>query len=193
MKFKILALATASLMAIAVPASAQPAKPVYGDWGYNPAAMDTSVKPGDDFWDYVERHLGQEHADRRRPRLRRPVRRLCPTRSRRTSARSSSSSANDPNRDHLGQQIGDYYASFDGQGRDRGRGHRAAEALSRRDRRREDPRATARRCSSSRASRARSMSASARTSRTRTSMPRSPARRRSACRAANIISKTMRR
>ena len=29
------------------------AKPVYGDWGYNPAAMDSSVKPGDDFWAYV--------------------------------------------------------------------------------------------------------------------------------------------
>ncbi len=51
MKFKMLALATASLVAIAMPLSA--AKPVYGDWGYNPAAMDSSVKPGDDFWAYV--------------------------------------------------------------------------------------------------------------------------------------------
>ena len=51
MKFKMLALATASLVAVAAPLSA--AKPVYGDWGYNPAAMDSSVKPGDDFWAYV--------------------------------------------------------------------------------------------------------------------------------------------
>ena len=51
MKFKMLALATASLVAVAAPVSA--AKPVYGDWGYNPAAMDSSVKPGDDFWAYV--------------------------------------------------------------------------------------------------------------------------------------------
>ena len=34
MKFKILALATAGMMAIAAPAVT--AKPVYGDWGYNP-------------------------------------------------------------------------------------------------------------------------------------------------------------
>ena len=53
MNFKILALATASLMAVAVPAAAQPSKPVYGDWGYDSAAMDQSVKPGDDFWAYV--------------------------------------------------------------------------------------------------------------------------------------------
>ena len=50
MKFKMLALATASLVAVATPLAA--AKPVYGDWGYNPAAMDSSVKPGDDFWAY---------------------------------------------------------------------------------------------------------------------------------------------
>src|SRR6059058_2397207 len=51
MKFKMLALASASLVAVAMPVSA--AKPTYGDWGYNPAAMDSSVKPGDDFWAYV--------------------------------------------------------------------------------------------------------------------------------------------
>ena len=54
MKFKMLTLATASLMAVAaVPAAAQPAKAAYGDWGYDPSAMDSSVKPGDDFWAYV--------------------------------------------------------------------------------------------------------------------------------------------
>jgi putative endopeptidase len=53
MKLKALALATASLVAICTQAAAQTAKPVYGDWGYSPAAMDTSVKPGDDFFAYV--------------------------------------------------------------------------------------------------------------------------------------------
>src|SRR5581483_2739860 len=52
MKFKILALATASLVTIS-PASPGAAKPVYGAWGYDAAAMDTSVKPGDDFFAYV--------------------------------------------------------------------------------------------------------------------------------------------
>ena len=49
----MLSLATASLFAFAVPATAQPAKPVYGDWGYDASAMDKAVKPGDDFWEYV--------------------------------------------------------------------------------------------------------------------------------------------
>jgi len=52
MKFKMLALAAASLLAIA-PASVGTAKPVYGSWGYDPIAMDQAVKPGDDFFDYV--------------------------------------------------------------------------------------------------------------------------------------------
>jgi endothelin-converting enzyme/putative endopeptidase len=52
MKIKVLALATASLVAFA-PVSIGAAKPVYGDWGYNASAMDSSVKPGDDFFDYV--------------------------------------------------------------------------------------------------------------------------------------------
>jgi endothelin-converting enzyme/putative endopeptidase len=52
MKFKILALATASL-AVALPLAANAAKPLYGTWGYNATAMDTAVKPGDDFFAYV--------------------------------------------------------------------------------------------------------------------------------------------
>ena len=51
MNFKMLALASAGLFAIAAPSFA--AKPVYGSWGYEPSAMDKSVKPGDDFWAYV--------------------------------------------------------------------------------------------------------------------------------------------
>ena len=49
--FSVLMVAGAAL-AIASPAASAP-KPVYGDWGYNASAMDSSVKPGDDFFDYV--------------------------------------------------------------------------------------------------------------------------------------------
>src|SRR5438270_2461931 len=51
MKIKMLALAAVSLLAIA-PLGAS-AKPVYGSWGYDASAMDASVKPGDDFFAYV--------------------------------------------------------------------------------------------------------------------------------------------
>jgi endothelin-converting enzyme/putative endopeptidase len=52
MKIKMLALATASLLAI-VPMSAEAAGPRYGAWGYDATAMDGAVKPGDDFFAYV--------------------------------------------------------------------------------------------------------------------------------------------
>ncbi|HEY8434221.1 MAG TPA: M13 family metallopeptidase N-terminal domain-containing protein, partial [Sphingomicrobium sp.] len=111
MKFKMLALATASLVAVAVPAAAQPSKPVYGDWGYDAAAMDKSVKPGDDFWAYVNgdwdknTQIAADRAsagpfvtlsDQAEKDVHSIVEQL----------------ANDPNRDHLGQQVGDYYSSF---------------------------------------------------------------------------------
>jgi endothelin-converting enzyme/putative endopeptidase len=111
MKFKMLALATASLVAFAVPAAAQPSKPVYGDWGYDASAMDKSVKPGDDFWAYVNgdwdknTQIAADRAsagpfvtlsDQAEKDVHSIVEQL----------------ANDPNRDHLGQQIGDYYSSF---------------------------------------------------------------------------------
>src|SRR6185503_9979210 len=53
MKFKILALATASLVAVSVPSAAQVSHPKFGNWGYDATAMDASVKPGDDFFAYV--------------------------------------------------------------------------------------------------------------------------------------------
>src|SRR3954449_10690195 len=111
MNNKILALASASLMAISAPAFAQGAKPVYGDWGYNPVAMDRSIKPGDDFWAYVNGTWDkntQIAADRASAgpfvtlsdAAEKDVRQIV------------EGLANDPNRDHLGQQVGDYYASF---------------------------------------------------------------------------------
>src|SRR6185312_5580923 len=111
MKFKILTLASASLIAVALPAWAQTAKPVYGDWGYDSSAMDKSVKPGDDFWAYVNgtwdknTQIAPDRAsagpfvtlsDQAEKDVRQIVEQL----------------ANDPNRDRLGQQIGDYYSSF---------------------------------------------------------------------------------
>ena len=52
MKFNKLALAAASLAAIATAAVAAD-KPTFGSWGYDATAMDSAVKPGDDFFAYV--------------------------------------------------------------------------------------------------------------------------------------------
>src|SRR5206468_1560275 len=109
MKFKMLALATASLVAIAAPLSA--AKPVYGDWGYNPAAMDSSVKPGDDFWAYVNGtwdKTTQIAPDRRSAG---PFVTLS-DQSEKDVRGIVESLAGDPNRSQLGQQVGDFYASY---------------------------------------------------------------------------------
>src|SRR5690348_10790666 len=109
MRFKMLVLATASLAAVAAPVSA--AKPVYGDWGYDASAMDKSVKPGDDFWAYVNGTWNKTHqiasdrasagpfvtlSDGAETDVRQIVEQL----------------GNGPGRDHLSQQIGDYYSSF---------------------------------------------------------------------------------
>src|SRR3954468_9361662 len=110
MKFKMLTLATASLLTVSA-VSAGAAKPVYGDWGYDAKAMDSSVKPGDDFWAYVNGSWDkrtQIAADRASAgpfvtlsdRAQRDVRQIV------------ESLANSPTRDALGQQVGDYYASF---------------------------------------------------------------------------------
>src|SRR4051795_2537220 len=111
MNNKILALASASLMAISAPAFAQGGKPVYGDWGYNPVAMDRSVKPGDDFWAFVNGTWDKKTpiaADRASAgpfitlsdAAERDVRQIV------------EQLAGDPNRDQLGQQVGDYYSTF---------------------------------------------------------------------------------
>ena len=109
MKFKMLTLATASLLAVG--ATADAAKPVYGNWGYDAGAMDSSVKPGDDFWAYVNGTWDKKTqiaADRASAgpfvtlsdAAERDVRQIV------------EQLAADPNRDHLGQQVGDFYSSF---------------------------------------------------------------------------------
>jgi len=111
MKFRILALATASLVAVSVPLSAQPSKPLYGDWGYDPSAMDRSVKPGDDFWAYVNGAWDKNTpiaADRASAG---PFVTLS-DKSEKDVHAIVEQLAKDPNRDHLGQQIGDYFSSY---------------------------------------------------------------------------------
>jgi endothelin-converting enzyme/putative endopeptidase len=110
MRFKALSLATASLLAV-VPFAANAAKPVYGDWGYDAAAMDRSVKPGDDFWAFVNGNWDKNTkiaADRASAgpfvtlsdAAERDVRQIV------------ESLAAAPNGSLAAQQIGDYYGSY---------------------------------------------------------------------------------
>src|SRR6476469_1344259 len=111
MRFKMLTLATASLLGVAAAPAANAAQPVYGNWGYDPAAMDSSVKPSDDFWAYVngswDKHT-QIAADRASAG---PFVTLS-DQSEKDVRQIVEQLAADPNRDQLGQQVGDYYASF---------------------------------------------------------------------------------
>ncbi len=109
MKLKMLALATASLVAIATPATA--AKPVYGDWGYDPAAMDRSVKPGDDFWAYVNGSWDKN--TKIKPDLTSAGPFITLYEKSEADVRDIVENlAKDPNRDRLGQQVGDFYGSY---------------------------------------------------------------------------------
>jgi len=111
MKFKVLVLAAASLLAFA-PMAAGAAKPTYGAWGYDATAMDRSVKPGDDFFAYVNGawYKRTPIAEDRtfvgidsvlNDQIDRDVRSVI------------EDSAKDPARyGKLGQQIGDFYASW---------------------------------------------------------------------------------
>lgn len=111
MKIRALALAAASLVAIALAEQSQ-AKPVYGTWGYDGSAMDRGVKPGDDFFDYVNGAWAKRTeiaADRTfvgidsvlNDQIERDVRAIVED-----MAKDSSSSG------RLGQQVGDLYASW---------------------------------------------------------------------------------
>src|SRR5437868_10236902 len=111
MNNKMLALASASLLAIVLPASADAQKPVYGNWGYNPAAMYTLVKPGDDYWGYVNGKWDkttQIASDRASAG---PFVTLS-DQSEKDVRDIVESLANDPNRSRLGQQVGDFYGSY---------------------------------------------------------------------------------
>src|SRR5437763_7244156 len=111
MKFKSLTLAAASLLAVALSAPADAAKPILGTWGYDQSAMNKSVKPGDDFWAYVNGSWDQRTqipADHPsvgsfitlRDGSERDVRQI------------AEALANNSNRNQVGQQIGDYYSAF---------------------------------------------------------------------------------
>jgi putative endopeptidase len=52
MRIRTFLLTAAATMAVSAPLLAQ-VKPVYGNWGYDPAAMNRAVKPGDDFFGFV--------------------------------------------------------------------------------------------------------------------------------------------
>jgi endothelin-converting enzyme/putative endopeptidase len=111
MRFKMLSLATASLLAFSAATTASAAKPVYGDWGYDSSAMDSSVKPGDDFWAYVNGSWDKRTQIAPDRASAGPFVTLSDGAERDVRAIVEQLS-NDPNRDQLGQQIGDYYASF---------------------------------------------------------------------------------
>jgi len=111
MRFKMLSLATASLLAFSAATAASAAKPVYGDWGYDSSAMDSSVKPGDDFWAYVNGSWDKRTQIAPDRASAGPFVTLSDGAERDVRAIVEQLS-NDPNRDQLGQQIGDYYASF---------------------------------------------------------------------------------
>ena len=58
--------ATAVSLLAAGAAGAAPDKPLYGGWGLDTAGMDRTVKPGADFFDYVNGAWDRNHAHPRR-------------------------------------------------------------------------------------------------------------------------------
>ncbi len=111
MKLRQILLVAGATLLIASPAlSAE--KPVFGDWGYDASAMDSSVKPGDDFFSYVNGAWDkrtQIASDRTfagidsilNDQIEKDVRGIVED-----MAKDSSSNG------RLGQQIGDLYASW---------------------------------------------------------------------------------
>ena len=104
-------LAAVAGTALATSTAGFAAKPVYGDWGYNPAAMNAAVKPGNDFWGFVNGHWDattQIAPDRASAG---PFVTLSDQSEKDVRAIVDSLS-NAPQRSSLGQQVGDYYGSF---------------------------------------------------------------------------------
>ena len=111
MKIKTLLIVTASVLTVAVPTAGDAAKPILGTWGYDQSAMNSSVKPGDDFWGYVNGSWDQRTqipADHPsvgsfitlRDGSERDVRQI------------AEALAKNPNGNQVGRQIGDYYSTF---------------------------------------------------------------------------------
>ncbi|HLO19856.1 MAG TPA: M13 family metallopeptidase [Sphingomicrobium sp.] len=111
MKLRQILLVACATLPIASPALSAN-KPVFGDWGYDASAMDSSVKPGDDFFSYVNGawYKRTEIASDRtfagidsvlNDQIEKDVRGIVED-----MAKDSSSNG------RLGQQIGDLYASW---------------------------------------------------------------------------------
>src|SRR3982750_2084093 len=116
MKFKALALAAVSLIAVS-PVAVDAAKPVYGTWGYNATAMDAAVKPGDDFFDYVN-GAWAKHTDIAPDRTFVGIDSVLNDQIERDVRAIVEDMAKNPSTNgRLGQQIGDLYASWMNQDR----------------------------------------------------------------------------
>ena len=111
MRHKSILLAFAGLSALASPLAAQSAKPAFGTWGYDASAMDRSVKPGDDFFGFVNGSWSkrtQIAPDRvfagidsvLNDQIERDVRAMV------------EGAAANASEDRTAQQVGDYYASY---------------------------------------------------------------------------------
>ncbi|MBV9527203.1 MAG: M13 family peptidase, partial [Sphingomonas sp.] len=104
-------LASACMLAIA-PMVADAAPPVFGTWGYNPAAMNRSVKPGDDFFAYVNGSW-YSHTDIAPDRTFVGIDSVLNDQIDKDVRSVVEDSARDPSASgHIGQQIGDLYASW---------------------------------------------------------------------------------
>ena len=113
MKLNQLILTGGAAVALAVAAvSAGAAKPAFGTWGYDSTAMDSAVKPGDDFFDYVNGAWDARTpipADRTyagidsvlNDKIDRDVRAIVEDMAR-----------NPRSAGRIGQQVGDYYATW---------------------------------------------------------------------------------
>ena len=116
MKIKMLALATASLLA-AVSMNADAATPRFGVWGYDATAMDGTVKPGDDFFAYVN-GAWDKRTEIASDRTFAGIDSVLNDQIEKDVRSVSEDQAKDPTGNgRLGQQIGDLYASWMDEGR----------------------------------------------------------------------------
>ena len=105
-----LLLAAAGTITLSATCIAQ-AKPAYGDWGYNSAAMDRSVSPGDNFWGFVNGSWDRTTSIAPDRASAGPFVTLS-DQSEKDVRAIVDSLADAPQRTALGQQVGDYYRSY---------------------------------------------------------------------------------